>query len=88
MGWKEGLGIRQEFEYLSADAHHVHPLELNGVDAPSNIICVCPNCHRRLHAGEFILEFSIAGPDCRNQITGELLQMNIDPDHSFALRTE
>jgi hypothetical protein len=88
VGWIEGLNKQHEFEFLTADAHHVDPLEQNGLDDPKNIICVCPNCHRRLHTVELLIEFGNDGPICRNQITGETLQMNIDPDHSFALRTE
>ena len=88
VGWSASLSIQEEFEFLTADAHHVDPLELNGVDAPSNIICVCPNCHRKLHTGELLIEFCHNEPTCRNQITGVQQQITIDPDHSFALRNK
>ncbi len=87
IGWHEGLTTTQEIEYLSADAHHVTPLGVGGLDVPSNIICVCPNCHRKLHTGEVVIEFSHDGPACRNQITGEKLLMTIDSDHSLVIRT-
>ncbi|WP_136799681.1 HNH endonuclease signature motif containing protein [Desulfosediminicola ganghwensis] len=83
VGWAEGLTKQQEFEYLSADAHHVVPLEDHGLDTPGNIICVCPNCHRRLHTWEMIIEFVSGEPVCRNQITGELMSMVVDQDHGF-----
>jgi hypothetical protein len=36
-----------------AEAHHVRPLgnPHNGPDHPSNIVCVCPNCHVKLDYG-------------------------------------
>lgn len=36
-----------------AEAHHVKPLgnPHNGPDDPSNIVCVCPNCHVKLDYG-------------------------------------
>ena len=86
-GWTEELDKLQEFEYLSADAHHVIPLEQEGPDTPHNIICVCPNCHRKLHTGELSIEFESYGPFCRNQLSGEALPMNVDQDHSFNQRT-
>ncbi|MFT5725942.1 MAG: putative HNH restriction endonuclease [Desulforhopalus sp.] len=88
VGWTEELNGQQEFEFLTADAHHIDPLEQNGLDAPSNIICVCPNCHRRLHTGELIIGFGLEGPVCNNQITGEQLTLTIDSGHSFGMRIE
>lgn len=82
-GWTAELSEQQEFEYLSADAHHIVPLQENGLDVPSNIICVCPNCHRRLHTGESIVEFGSGGVVCRNQITGVVMGMVIDVDHGL-----
>jgi hypothetical protein len=88
VGWSMGLDEQQKFGHLSADAHHVVPLESKGLDIPSNIICVCPNCHRRLHTGELIIGFGPEGPVCNNQITGEQLTLTIDSDHSFGTRIE
>lgn len=87
VGWNEELGEEREFEFLTGDAHHVSPLEIDGLDTPSNIICVCPNCHRRLHTGEYTIEFNQNGPFCLNQLTGTPLKMTIDPDHTLINRT-
>lgn len=34
-----------------AEAHHKEHVAVGGVDAPSNMICVCPTCHAVLHYG-------------------------------------
>lgn len=34
-----------------AEAHHKEQLSELAPDAPSNMICVCPTCHRVLHYG-------------------------------------
>jgi predicted HNH restriction endonuclease len=36
-----------------AEAHHVTPLHKleSGSLAYENVICVCPNCHRKMHYG-------------------------------------
>lgn len=36
---------------LYAEAHHNELVSDLGLDAPSNMICVCPMCHRVLHYG-------------------------------------
>ncbi len=36
---------------LYAEAHHVDELAISRKDVPSNMICVCPTCHRILHYG-------------------------------------
>jgi len=36
---------------LYAEAHHKEQLSELAPDAPSNMICVCPTCHRVLHYG-------------------------------------
>ena len=36
---------------LYAEAHHKEQMSELGPDAPSNMICVCPTCHRVLHYG-------------------------------------
>ena len=39
------------------EAHHLIPIckqagYKNSLDVAANLICVCPNCHRRLHLGK------------------------------------
>jgi len=37
---------------IALDAHHLIPLKSGGADDEPNIICVCKNCHARLHANQ------------------------------------
>gem|GEM_PF-1532112 len=48
-----GRPIRLPGGRLYAEAHHIQPLGKphNGSDRPSNILCVCPNCHVMLDFG-------------------------------------
>ena len=34
------------------EVHHIDRLADNGLDAPQNVIAVCPNCHRNSHFGK------------------------------------
>ena len=34
-----------------AEAHHILELSKSKIDLPSNMICVCPTCHRVIHYG-------------------------------------
>ena len=34
------------------EAHHVYRRSDGGLDNPSNVIAICPNCHRRVHHGK------------------------------------
>ena len=51
-------GFEQPSGELFAEAHHVEELAAGGSDVPSNILCVCPTCHRRIHYGSRDLVFS------------------------------
>ncbi|WP_375758458.1 HNH endonuclease [Corallococcus exercitus] len=46
---------RKLFDYIDghpySEAHHVHPLGAGGADSESNVVCLCPLCHRLLHLG-------------------------------------
>ena len=43
---------------LYAEVHHLEELGAGGLDAPSNMLCVCPTCHRRIHYGGSTLTLS------------------------------
>ena len=43
---------------LYAEVHHVEELGVGGLDAPSNMLCVCLTCHRRIHYGAATLILS------------------------------
>ncbi|SEP19355.1 5-methylcytosine-specific restriction enzyme A [Halogranum amylolyticum] len=34
------------------EVHHLHRRSDGGVDAPENVIAICPNCHREVHYGK------------------------------------
>ena len=85
-GWIPGLTKNQEYYFLSADAHHIVALSDKGKDDPSNLICVCPNCHRKLHTGELEILFDNSGPKCLNSITKKYIELNIDKSHSLKTR--
>jgi hypothetical protein len=38
------------------DTHHINSTSLAGVNDSYNLARVCPNCHRKIHKGEIILE--------------------------------
>ena len=55
-GFCEGCGLPAPFArkdgttpYL--ETHHIHRLSDEGPDAPSEVIALCPTCHRRVHYG-------------------------------------
>ena len=40
------------------EAHHLIPMREQGafqydIDVPENILCICPNCHRKIHLAEY-----------------------------------
>jgi len=42
------------------EAHHLIPMEYQyqfsySIDIPSNILCLCPNCHRKMHLAESVV---------------------------------
>lgn len=45
-------GFEKRSGGLYAEAHHKQELSDSGFDVPSNIVCVCPTCHRKLHYGK------------------------------------
>jgi uncharacterized protein YlaI len=38
------------------DKHHIISQSEGGTNEPSNIAHICPNCHRRIHMSQIILE--------------------------------
>lgn len=41
---------------VKCDIHHIHSIGLGGKDIESNKCRICPNCHRKVHTGDIILE--------------------------------
>jgi hypothetical protein len=55
-GWDAKYERKHQWQYLSADAHHIVPLSKGGSDDFGNLLCVCPSCHRKFHTEEVILK--------------------------------
>ena len=41
---------------IRLDKHHINSKSKNGSNQIHNIALLCPNCHRRVHMGQIILE--------------------------------
>ena len=41
------------------DRHHIHAKSKGGNNKPYNIIQVCPNCHRKIHAGQIVIQAKV-----------------------------
>ena len=54
-GWTPGQTRTLEWMHLSNDAHHILPLSKGGSDSASNMLCLCPSCHRKFHSGQYRL---------------------------------
>jgi hypothetical protein len=55
-GWNANYERKYQWQYMSADVHHIVPLSKGGADAYDNMLCVCPSCHRKFHTDEVILK--------------------------------
>lgn len=38
------------------DTHHIEGREIPNADHPSNLVDLCPNCHRKVHCADIIIE--------------------------------
>lgn len=70
-GWNSKMTRKNQWRYLSADVHHILPLSKGGPDSFENMICLCPNCHRRFHTGEFELKEIGKKLICKDQVLGD-----------------
>ena len=48
--------LRECNESIKIDNHHIHSLSKGGPDIRGNKCKICPNCHRKVHMGEIIIE--------------------------------
>ena len=71
IGWSEILARKLQWHYLSADVHHILPLSKGGPDIYQNMICLCPNCHRKFHTGEYELKEVGKHIICKDQVLGK-----------------
>jgi cytochrome c553 len=46
----------EETDYALLDAHRIIPGAAGGKYLPTNIVIVCSNCHRKIHAGTLTID--------------------------------
>jgi predicted HNH restriction endonuclease len=85
-GWSKTMGRISQWKYLVADAHHIIPLSEGGYDALNNLLCLCPNCHRRFHSKEFELIRHDGQLFCDNLVLGKRLK--VKEKHKIDIRDE
>ncbi|MFA6774008.1 MAG: HNH endonuclease [Sphaerochaeta sp.] len=67
-GWVKTLSREEQWEFLNADAHHIQPLSQEGPDSLTNLLCLCPSCHRRFHTKQFTLLEHNCKVGCEDQV--------------------
>jgi len=70
-GWNKSLSRKDRWRRLSADVHHIVPLAKHGPDFRSNMICLCPTCHRKFHSGEYRLVENGKSLICKDEMLGD-----------------
>ena len=70
-GWNMNHSRSEQWMYLNADVHHILPLSKQGPDLRSNMLCLCPTCHRKFHTGEFELRNKGNDTICVDQLLGQ-----------------
>jgi len=55
------VGFEKKNGEFYVEVHHIEELGNKGLDIPSNLICVCPRCHRIIHYGSDSAIESIKG---------------------------
>lgn len=65
---------KARYGHRVCDAHHIHWLSQGGTDALDNMMLVCPNHHRAIHATEAQLDFN--GMEMVFQLHREPLRLN------------
>ena len=76
-GWRTDLPRAEQWAFLSADVHHIHPLSKNGPDIAENMICLCPTCHRKFHSGEFRLVQKQRKMICKDELLDHAHEIRI-----------
>ena len=76
-GWKPDMKRTDSWRYLSADVHHILPLPDGGPDLKSNMMCLCPTCHRKFHSGEYRMRQKNDAIFVRDELLGKNLNPNL-----------
>ena len=82
-GWSGKYSRSEQWVYLNADVHHILPLSKHGPDLRSNMLCLCPTCHRKFHTGEFELRNKGKDTICVDQLLG--MEKQITQKHVIEL---
>ena len=82
-GWNMNHSRSEQWMYLNADVHHILPLSKHGPDLRSNMLCLCPTCHRKFHTGEFELRNKGNDTICVDQLLG--MEKQITKKHVIEL---
>ena len=75
-GWNHDMNRVDSWRYLSADVHHILPLSEGGPDIRSNMLCLCPTCHRKFHSGEFRITQYNNTFIIRDELIGQNMDLN------------
>ena len=76
-GWHADMSRIDSWRYLSADVHHILPLSEGGPDVKSNMVCLCPTCHRKFHSGEYRLKEKNDTIFVRDELLGKNMAPNL-----------
>ena len=76
-GWKPDMKRTDSWRYLSADVHHILPLPDGGPYLKSNMMCLCPTCHRKFHSGEYRMRQKNDVIFVRDELLGKNLNPNL-----------
>jgi hypothetical protein len=72
-----GQDFEPRYGIQLADAHHIHYLERGGLDVSNNIVVVCPNHHRVIHASNARFDRQSLAYEYPNGLQEQLIL----PDH-------
>ncbi len=69
-GWSSFFSRKVSWRFLDADIYHVKPLAKGGPDIKTNMMCLCPSCHRKFITGQFRLKQKGVDVICMDESTG------------------
>lgn len=69
-GWSMSLSRQEQWDYMSADVHHIHSLSSSGPELSENMVCICPTCHLKFHSGEYLLAGKGNRIICNDELLG------------------
>lgn len=77
------LGYKKAVRQGGCEMHHIIPVSEGGTDDCSNLVLLCPNCHKMAHVGlittDELLELTLTDEDIKERViksqlkTGEIL---------------